>query len=101
MNADQDSRLIIEGISLAPSGQVSIDKGLGPVLFDLAVEMEALVSDPVDVQHIVAAIIMASKAGELPPNHQIRASDAELMPLLAKHVRELFVRHQGRVSRED
>lgn len=101
MNADQDSQLIVEGISLAPSGQVSIDKGLGPVLFDLAVEMEAFVSDPVDVQHIVAAIIMASKAGELPPNHQIRASDAELMPLLAKHVRELFVRHQGKVSRDD
>lgn len=60
-------------------------------MIDLAIELEAAVPEPVDVEHVVAAIVLAWRAGEIdsqtpleeiPDRHQ----------LLGKQLRVLFSR---------
>ena len=50
---------ILPGIESDESGRVSVDSIAGKLLFDLAVEAEDAVPHPVDVEHVLAALILA------------------------------------------
>jgi len=95
------SEQIIPGIVLTVSGEANVDPALADVLFDLAVQLEEAVQLPVDVQHVVAAIVLASRAGRLNSQTSLDADDPVLTSLLADPVRTVFATCGGRVGEED
>ncbi len=95
------TRQIIPGISLDASGLATVDGPTGKLLIELAFELESHTHHPVDVQHVLAAIILAVQRGELAPGQPFPPTDMQLCGLLVRHLEELFARHGGRVARED
>ncbi len=95
------ARQIIPGIVLDASGQASVDGPMGKRLIDLAIELESHTQHKVDVQHVLAAIILAASQGELAADEPLPATDSRLCGLLVRHVDESFARHGGRVAAED
>ncbi|MDA0283746.1 MAG: hypothetical protein O3B13_11765 [Planctomycetota bacterium] len=92
---------IVPGISLAPSGQATVDPSLADVLFELALALEEPTQLPVDVQHVVAAIILAARTGELETDASISSDDPSLVALLVGHVKTVFNVYGGKVGRDD
>lgn len=98
-NSDDDQ--IVPGISVDSSGQATVDPSLADVLFDLAVKLEEPTRLPVDVQHVLAAIVLAARAGELDPITPLSSDDPALAEYLVRHVKTVFAEYDGRVGRDD
>ena len=96
-----DSEQIVPGITLTPSGEATVAPFLSDVLFDLAIKLEEPTGLPVDVQHVLAAIVMAARAGELDSNKPLNLNDPALLALLATHVKSIFADYGGRVGMDD
>jgi len=92
---------IVPGISLDDSGQAIIDRQMGQRLITLAIALEDHTPHPVDVQHVVAAIIYAARDGRLALGEPLPEQNPELLRLLAAHVNRLFAEHGGNVSGEE
>jgi len=97
-NSDQQ---IVPGISVSSSGQASVDPSLAGVLFDLAIQLEEPTDLPVDVEHVLAAIVLASRNGELLPDKPLSSDDSELAGILAVHVKTVFEQFGGKVGMDD
>jgi hypothetical protein len=95
------SSFIIPGIELDATGHANVSPVMGQRLIELAIALEPHTPHPVDVQHVLAAIILAVRGGELPAGQPLRDTDAELCEILAGHVNELFQRSGGRVARDE
>lgn len=92
---------IVPGISISSSGQATIAPSLADVLFDLALKLEEATNHPVDVQHVLAAIVLAARNGELDPDMKLSSDDQALVGALTAHVRSVFEKYGGEVGRED
>lgn len=100
MDANGD-RQIVPGITMGPSGQATIAPAITNVLFDLAVELEGPTALPVDVQHVVAAIVLAEQNGEIHRHTKLAADDPALRRILSRHVEALFANYGGKLGEED
>ena len=98
---DLGDQQIIPGISVSPKGQATVDPVLADVLFDLAIQLEEITELPVDVQHVLAAIVMAARDGQLNQKTRLSSSDLVLRNLLTDHVRAIFTKYDGEVGRDD
>jgi hypothetical protein len=96
-----DEEQVVPGISISPSGQATVDSSLANVLFDLAIKLEEPTQLPVDVEHILAAIVMAALQGELDPNTRLSSEDPALVAVLINHVKTVFAEYDGKVGRDD
>jgi len=92
---------IVPGISISSSGQATVDPSLADVLFDLAIKLEGPTNHPVDVQHILAAIVLAARNGELDPDIKLSSDDQALADILAVHVKTVFGDYDGKVGMDD
>jgi hypothetical protein len=92
---------IVPGISVSASGQASVDPSLADVLFDLALQLEAPTVLPVDVEHVLAAIVLAARNGELAPDKPLTSNDPALADILAVHVKTIFAKYGGNVVMDD
>ncbi len=92
---------VVSGISISPSGQATVDPSLADVLFDLAIKLEEPTQLPVDVEHILAAIVMAARQGELDPNTRLSSEDPALAAVLINHVKTVFAEFDGKVGMDD
>jgi len=92
---------IIPGITLDGSGRATVDGPMGKRLIELAIQLESYTPHPVDVQHVLAAIIIAARRGQLAATQPLPPADAPFCRLLAQHIDALFARHGGRVAPED
>jgi hypothetical protein len=92
---------IIKGITMTSTGEVSIDPLLDEPLCDLAIAMQGPDDLPVDVEHIVAALILASRNGTVPPDYELKPRDRSLKAILRPHVRMIFQRYGGQVCEEE
>ncbi len=92
---------IVPGISLSSSGQATVDPALADLLFDLAIKLEEPTNLPVDVEHVLAAIIMAARNGELDSNTPLWSDDPTLAEVLVGHVKTVFADFGGKVGRDD
>ena len=97
----QGEQQVVPGISISASGQATVDPSLADVLFDLALELEEPTTYPVDVQHVLAAIVLAARNGELDPDMKLSSDDQALVSVLAPHVKLVFENYGGKVGRED
>jgi hypothetical protein len=96
-----DDEQVVPGISISPSGQATVDSSLENVLFDLAIKLEEPTQLPVDVEHILAAIVMAARQGELDPNTRLSSEDPALAAVLINHVKTVFADYDGKVGMDD
>ena len=96
-----DDEQVVPGISISPSGQATVDSSLANVLFDLAIKLEEPTQLPVDVEHILAAIVMAARQGELDPNTRLSSEDPALAAVLIDHVKTVFADYDGTVGMDD
>ena len=96
-----DDEQVVPGISISPSGQATVDSSLANVLFDLAMKLEEPTQLPVDVEHILAAIVMAARQGELDPNTRLSSEDPALAAVLTNHVKKVFAEYDGKVGMDD
>ena len=96
-----DDEQVVPGISISPSGQATVDSSLTNVLFDLAIKLEEPTQRPVDVEQILAAIVMADRQGELDPNTRLSPEDPALAAVLMNHVKTVFAEYDGKVGRDD
>jgi len=92
---------VVPGISISPSGQATVDPSLADVLFDLAIKLEEPTQLPVDVEHILAAIVMAARQGELDPNTRLSSEDPALAAVLIDHVKTVFAEYDGKIGMDD
>ena len=98
---NSDDQQIVPGISISSSGQATVDPSLSDVLFDLAIKLEEPTNLPVDVQHVLAAIVLAARKGELDPNTPLSSDDPALAEVLAGHVKTVFADYGGKVGLDD
>ena len=98
---DGGDQQIIPGISISPSGQATVDPTIADVLFDLAIQLEEPTQLPVDVEHILAAIVMAARQGELDPNTRLSSEDPALAAVLINHVKTVFSKYDGKVGMDN
>ena len=92
---------IVPGISVTSSGQATVDPFLADVLFDLAIKLEEPTNLPVDVEHVLAAIVLAARNGELDPNTPLSSDDSALVEVLVAHVKTVFADFDGKVGMDD
>lgn len=91
---------IVPGISVTSSGQATVDPTLTEVLFDLAIKLEEPTNLPVDVEHVLAAIVLAARNGEIDPNTPL-SSNSALVEVLVGHVKTVFEQFGGKVGKDD
>ena len=99
--SDSSDQQIVPGISVTSSGLATVDPSLANVLFDLAIKLEEPTNLPVDVEHVLAAIVLAARKGELDPNTPLSSDDPALATVLADHVKAVFADYDGKVGMED
>lgn len=92
---------IVPGISVSSSGQATVDPALADVLFDLAIELEGPTNLPVDVEHVLAAIVLAARKGELAPDTSLTSNNPALVEVLVGHVKAVFEQFGGNVGMDD
>jgi hypothetical protein len=92
---------IVPGISVSSSGQASVDPSLADVLFDLALQLEGPTELPVDVEHVLAAIVLAARNGELAPDKPLTSNDPALADILTVHVKTVFAKYGGNVGTDN
>ena len=93
--------MIVPGISLDESGQAIIGREMGQRLITLAIALEGHTPHPVDVQHVVAAIIYAARGGQLALGEPLPDQTPDLLRLLATHVNRMFAEYGGNVSGDE
>jgi hypothetical protein len=92
---------IVPGISVSSSGQATVDPALADVLFDLAIELEGPTKLPVDVEHVLAAIVLAARKGELAPDTPLTSNNPALVEVLVRHVKAVFEQFGGNFGMDD
>ena len=98
---DNSKDRIVPGISVTLSGQATVDPSMSDVLFDLALKLEEPADLPVDVEHVLAAIVLAARQGELDSETLLSADDPTLIETLLPHVKTIFEKYDGTVGRDD
>ena len=94
-------RQIVPGITLSSKNQATVSPDLQNVLMDLAEAIEGRTELPVDVEHVLASIVMGAQTGEIPTERPIDAQDLSLLKTLEKYVRVVFAEFGGKVGEED
>jgi hypothetical protein len=92
---------IVPGITVTPSGQATIDSSVSGVLFDLALKLEEPTNLPVDVEHVLAAVVLAARKGQVDPSVPLSPDDPKLVETLAGHVKMVFEKYNGTVGGDD
>ena len=72
---ENNNQQIIPGISLSPSGQATVDPSLTEALIDIAIKIDDMSKFPVDVEHILAAIVMASHCEAIKPDTELSSEN--------------------------
>ena len=96
-----DDQPLVPGITLSASGEATVEAPAGEALLDLAETLEDRTGLPVDVQHVLAALVLVARRGELDSSRSISSDDAAVRELLTQPVKEVFAHYGGKVGRED
>ena len=96
-----DDQQIVPGLSVSATGQATVDPSIADVLFDLAIKLEETTALPVDVQHVVAALVLTARNGELDPRAPLSSDDLVLSAVLAAQLKTVFAVYGGNVGKDD
>lgn len=101
MEPENETIQIVRGILMTPEGEVSIDPQIDEPLCDLAIALQGPDELAVDVEHVVAALILASRRGEVSDDYELRGKDPALQAILMPHIVTIFNRYGGKVCEEE
>lgn len=96
-----DERQIVPGLSVSSSGQATVAPSFAETLFDLALKLEKPTGLPVDVEHVLAAVVLAARNDELDRTKPLSSDDPALVQILTAHVNSVFADYDGKVGSED
>ena len=99
--SDEPLLKVVPGVHISPAGEVTTSPELHDVLCDVAGELEDDCDLPVDLEHVLAALIMAAKAGQISDDRRLSSNDTELRALLVPHVRMMFEEFDGDICGEE
>ncbi|MCH2179835.1 MAG: hypothetical protein MK106_13625 [Mariniblastus sp.] len=100
MHGSED-QIIVNGIHLSPSGEATVSATVTQSLIDLAIFMEEHSRFPLDVEHVLAGIIMARREGRLPATTQLCSDNAQLIEVLTPLVDRIFQETGGNITKDD
>ena len=100
VNGNQDQQ-IVPGISLSTSGQATVDPALTEVLIDIAIKIDDMSKFPVDVEHVLAAIVMAARSESIAADTELSSDNEPLISALARNVETVFEKFGGKVGKDD
>ena len=100
MDDNQDQQLV-PGISLSTSGQATVDPALTDELIGIAIKIDDLSKFPVDVEHVLAAIVLAVRSGAIGADAEISSSNDTLISVLTPVVETVFEKFGGKVGKDD
>lgn len=92
---------IVEGVTIDRLGTVVVSQGYQQTLRDTAIALQEGVPYPVDVEHVLAALVMASRDGKIPPTDTIDSENQEHIRTLSRYIEILFQQYGGKVAGED
>ena len=92
---------VLPGIVVDTGGEVSVDSVAGKFLFDAALELEDAVPQPVDVEHVLAAIVLASREGRFEATTKTGTSNHELMEVLREYLPVVLRRYGSGFGRDN
>ncbi|MEC9092423.1 MAG: hypothetical protein VX438_06940 [Planctomycetota bacterium] len=96
-----NDQVLLPGISISKSKQATVSPELAETLFTLALNIEETTELPVDVQHVLAAVVMAAQTGEIAVDQVISVSDPPLVATIEKYVRVVFANYGGNVEADE
>jgi len=96
--ASNEPMPVAEGVLITAAGEVRVDEGLTETLLDLAETLEDRTGRPVDVEHVVAAVVMANRAGKIGSDRRLRTGDDLLLMALVPQIEAIFTRYGGLVA---
>ncbi len=85
-----DDTQLAPGLTLSADGEVTVAPDMSESLFDVAIRLEDATELPVDVQHVVAALLLAVRSGTWDSSAKLSADDAGQMTQLSEYVRTVF-----------
>ena len=89
MNGDA-FRQVVPGIKVRADRRPVVDSALQQVLDRLVLDISHDVHLPVEIDHLLEAIVTAAENGELPADLELSRADAAVRMILAPHVRRVF-----------
>ncbi|QDT11158.1 hypothetical protein [Planctomycetes bacterium K23_9] len=92
---------IVPGICVDESGQATVDPSMHDVLFDLALNLEEPTDLAVDMQHVVAALVLARRDEQVDESARIKANDQQLIKLLVPHIKSVFSLYNGQLGADE
>jgi hypothetical protein len=98
---DNQEQQIVPGISLSKSGQATVDPALTEVLIDIAIKIDDMSKFPVDVEHVLAAIVLAVRSGSIAADTELSSDNEPLISALASDVETVFKKFGGKVGKDD
>ncbi|MEM8667264.1 MAG: hypothetical protein AAGG48_07100 [Planctomycetota bacterium] len=92
---------LVPGVTINSAGQATVDPKLSDILFDLAIELEELTGLPVDVEHVLAAVVLAARTKQLDTKTPLSSDDPALAKILTEHIKTVFAEYGGSVGTDD
>jgi hypothetical protein len=89
---------IVDGVSINRRGTVTVAPGHQQVLCDLALALQDACKYAVDVEHVVAALVMAVRDGRLERDAVVTADDEHVTRVLLVYVNVIFEQFKGAVD---
>jgi hypothetical protein len=93
-------RMIASGIRLDESGHVSVNAEVGRALFDIAIELEDATPHPVDVEHVLAAIVLAERDELVNDQTRVSRDNSSLRGIICKYLPLVFEQHGDQLGAE-
>lgn len=78
---------------LDDQGQAIIRRDMQEVLLDLSLALEDQTGMPVDVQHVVASLVLAVRDEKLRRDAELHGSDQDLINILCPLAKQIFQDH--------
>lgn len=91
-------RVIAVGVCLSESGEVSVDGPAGRALFDLALALEDATPYPVDVQHVLAAIVLAERDSLVDAETRLTSDDPALTGIIRDYLPIVFQEYDDQLE---
>lgn len=98
--AKRSPEQIVVGVTIDRQGVVSVEEGFQQTLCDVALAIQECTPHAVDVEHVLAALVMAVRDGKLLRNSELKSSDGEQNSILSRYVNVLFERYAGEINGE-
>ena len=92
---------IVEGITIDRKGTVAVAEGLQQALCAIALDLQDHLPHAVDVEHVLAALVMAVRDGKVSRNQSLPTMGASEITVLQRYINVLFEKYGGDIAEEN